>query len=600
MTHVVTENCIKCKFTDCVDVCPVDCFKETPYMLVIDPDECIDCGVCIPECPTNSIFHEEDVPNGQEQFIQLNRIMTPEGRSITRSIKPFPDADFWNGVSGKASFLISKELNSKSKSSPSALYVNLMTAPKLSDKDWEDSLNSSDPKARFLAASRQDFVLDSTRLSAGIRDVNEQIRLLYIKLGGNKIQESDVELLLNDSSKSVQLAILNDPEICLTDRQFYDFLECADTDLISATLKKISADRVLQLLNHPSAMVRSCAYRCELAPLTAEQIEEGLKDPSAEVRHAIVERADFSPSPSQFTSLLEDNSDAYWIYWICLKASEECIEKVLKERNPGIIAKLIVNSNLLSSEQKIDALSINDEQLSLTILNDFGRKISKNAVEVGLRSESQNVRLRTVELRGVKKLSVLQISQCLKDPFDKIRSLVACSAPLSKEQIELACRDPSKLVRLAIVQRKDFIPSLKQFKRALKDKCSEVKRGFIDRFQNINETIIPVTHRGITGVLNDLASISTWTKEKYQLQSELLSLIEELGYFRFSVDARDAWVTRFGEHRIIDVPINQRGSLKDMRGKKVHLICIGSGRYSTIYLAAKPIDQLTSSMSVTE
>jgi NAD-dependent dihydropyrimidine dehydrogenase PreA subunit len=65
MTHVVTEQCIRCKYTDCVDVCPVDCFREGPNMLVIDPDECIDCAVCIPECPVNAIYAEEDVPADQ-------------------------------------------------------------------------------------------------------------------------------------------------------------------------------------------------------------------------------------------------------------------------------------------------------------------------------------------------------------------------------------------------------------------------------------------------------------------------------------------------------------------------------------------------------
>ena len=72
MTHVVTENCIKCKYTDCVDVCPVDCFREGPNFLVIDPDECIDCAVCIPECPANAIYAEEDVPQDQLNFIALN------------------------------------------------------------------------------------------------------------------------------------------------------------------------------------------------------------------------------------------------------------------------------------------------------------------------------------------------------------------------------------------------------------------------------------------------------------------------------------------------------------------------------------------------
>jgi ferredoxin len=72
VTHVVTESCIRCKYTDCVDVCPVDAFRAGKNMLVIDPDECIDCAVCIPECPVNAIFTEEDVPADQRQFTAIN------------------------------------------------------------------------------------------------------------------------------------------------------------------------------------------------------------------------------------------------------------------------------------------------------------------------------------------------------------------------------------------------------------------------------------------------------------------------------------------------------------------------------------------------
>ena len=83
MTHVVLESCIRCKYTDCVDVCPVDCFREGPNFLTIDPDECIDCAVCIPECPVNAIVPEEDVPGDQQHMIKLNVELAKKWPSIT-------------------------------------------------------------------------------------------------------------------------------------------------------------------------------------------------------------------------------------------------------------------------------------------------------------------------------------------------------------------------------------------------------------------------------------------------------------------------------------------------------------------------------------
>jgi ferredoxin len=105
MTHVVTESCIKCKYTDCVDVCPVDCFREGPNFLAIDPDECIDCAVCIPECPVNAIYAEEDVPEDQRDFIKLNVDLAKQWPSIT-CMKPHPaDADEWKDVRDKRNLL---------------------------------------------------------------------------------------------------------------------------------------------------------------------------------------------------------------------------------------------------------------------------------------------------------------------------------------------------------------------------------------------------------------------------------------------------------------------------------------------------------------
>jgi ferredoxin len=105
MTHVVTESCIKCKYTDCVDVCPVDCFHEGPNMLVIDPDECIDCAVCIPECPVNAIFAEEDVPEDQREWTALNAELTKGWPVITDKKDALATAEEFKDVRDKKQYL---------------------------------------------------------------------------------------------------------------------------------------------------------------------------------------------------------------------------------------------------------------------------------------------------------------------------------------------------------------------------------------------------------------------------------------------------------------------------------------------------------------
>jgi len=105
MPFVVTENCIKCKYTDCVEVCPVDCFHEGPNFLVIDPDECIDCTLCEPECPAKAIYPEDDVPAGQEPMIALNKELAAHWPVITTSKEPLPDAAEWDGKPGKLKHL---------------------------------------------------------------------------------------------------------------------------------------------------------------------------------------------------------------------------------------------------------------------------------------------------------------------------------------------------------------------------------------------------------------------------------------------------------------------------------------------------------------
>ncbi len=105
MAYVVTESCIKCKYTDCVDVCPVDCFREGPNFLVIDPGECIDCTLCVPECPAEAIYAEDDVPADQRQFIALNAELAKQWKIIVEKKAAPTDADAWRDVKDKLHLL---------------------------------------------------------------------------------------------------------------------------------------------------------------------------------------------------------------------------------------------------------------------------------------------------------------------------------------------------------------------------------------------------------------------------------------------------------------------------------------------------------------
>src|SRR5690606_38585453 len=105
MTFVVTDNCIKFKYTDCVEVCLVDCFYEGPNFLVIHPDECIDCALCEPECPAQAIFSEDEVPENMQEFIELNAELAEVWPNITEKKEALPDAEEWDGVKDKLQHL---------------------------------------------------------------------------------------------------------------------------------------------------------------------------------------------------------------------------------------------------------------------------------------------------------------------------------------------------------------------------------------------------------------------------------------------------------------------------------------------------------------
>ena len=101
MAYIVAEPCVMCKFTDCVAACPVDCFHEGENMLVIDPDECIDCGACVPECPVEAIFEESEVPEEWEDYIELNARLSPGWPVIEEQKDPMDEAEDYRDVEEK-------------------------------------------------------------------------------------------------------------------------------------------------------------------------------------------------------------------------------------------------------------------------------------------------------------------------------------------------------------------------------------------------------------------------------------------------------------------------------------------------------------------
>ena len=106
MTYVVTEACIQCKYTDCVSVCPVDCFYEGPNLLVINPDECIDCAVCVPECPVNAIVPDNDTTTPNLQYwLELNNTLSRKWPNISNRKDPLPTAEEFKDIKDKQHLL---------------------------------------------------------------------------------------------------------------------------------------------------------------------------------------------------------------------------------------------------------------------------------------------------------------------------------------------------------------------------------------------------------------------------------------------------------------------------------------------------------------
>jgi ferredoxin len=274
MTFVITENCIKCKFTDCVDVCPVDCFHEGPVFLVIDPDECIDCTLCEPECPANAIFAEDELPEGQEQFISLNAELSKQWPVITEVKYPLADADYWNGKNGKIYYLginVTEE----------ELQLGLI-----------DPL--ADARVRSIKLVKK---LTNFQIEAAINDSAFEVRLALVNRHDSILHALQIERALTDPVTEVQLACLQRRDCLLTAEQFSRGLKSIDANTRLAYLNrneyKLTSKQIESALNDPEPSIRYAMVSKNGFNPTADQIERCLNDISSEVRRVVAERTDF-------------------------------------------------------------------------------------------------------------------------------------------------------------------------------------------------------------------------------------------------------------------------------------------------------------------
>lgn len=597
-------------------------------MLVIDPDECIDCAVCIPECPVNAIYAEEDVPSAQSNLISINQQLAFGATAITRRKIPLASAETWKDIPGKAMLLESDSSNlvRGNLSAQAARYQDLAKSASLTPAEWDSTLKNSDPVIRLIVASRPDFKLDNARLDDGLRDANDAIRQLYVRKGNDLISEALIDNLLVDSSKivrlevvkshakkftskqfdialndqheEVRLAVIQNPQFSPSKKQLLKVLSTESRFEIQAMLGRLNEKLAMVALKHPSSSVRSSAYRFESLKLSKEQIEEGLNDSDLTVKMAVIQRHDFKPTQPQFETIVK-LSDPNLLEAISRKSTAHCLLNFLDLFDEATCALIIKFAKEIPADLIDRCLADTRYPIVLSALKKIGRKLTQRQLGICLRSNNHQVRSEAIAHYGVERLPPKFVIDCLRDSHEKIRAIVAGSPAieLDETQLEALLVDRSLRVRFVVASRSDFSPSVLQYSRGKSDKSVRIRELYSDRFRLSKGQVVDkykqeahASTAELHKLLNEISKLNTWTTRKYQLKDDLHSLLDLMKYTQFKVDGRNAWLSQFGEHKIIDVPQDKRGHLQSMRGKKAHLICLGHGRYSTILFAAKAVD----------
>ena len=493
MTFVVTENCIKCKFTDCVDVCNVDCFHEGPDFLVIDPDECIDCNHCEPECPANAIYPDDELPEDQVHFLELNAELSKKWPIITEVKEPLKEADKWNGILGKKSYL----------------------GIDISEEDLQVGFVSSVVEER-VRSIRLLKVLTESQVELAINDQNYEVCMAVINRHDINFSDDQIEHLLTKSCTEVHLAYLNSHYGKLAQEQFSRGIESSNGDIRVAYLNrkefKLTLEKIEHFLNDPYSKVREVIAARRDLKLNAIQIERGLTDSDTNIQWAILNRRDVEFTIEQFErglksefygvsnffkEMLRNNSNSK-LQKHALTNEDPSIRRLAVENLSENLAQDQIAIGLLDSDVGVriaylhrEECVINEQLLEssfkdqsswfcLSCLNKYLKPFSEQQINMGLSSHFDEVRKYFASCLTVK-LSEPQVLKLLKDATIDVKLAVIARPDFQStpENIAICLMDKSVNVRLAIAQENDFNPTHEQIVLGLSDKSDKVKLAFL-------------------------------------------------------------------------------------------------------------------------
>ena len=521
MTYVVTENCIKCKFTDCVDVCPVDCFHEGPDFLVIDPDECIDCTLCEPECPANAIFYEDELPEGQWGFIALNAELSRQWPIITEVKSPLPDADYWNGKEGKLYYLgksiTEEELQAGLVDALMEIRVrSIVLFKKLTNLQIEAAINDSTFEVRLALVNRHDITLSDAKIERLLTDCEVNIRIAMAKRKDFTLNTAQIERTLIDPSAEIQLVYLMRDDCNLTSEQFARGLKNENSNVRLAYLKRnaytLNPDQIEDCLKDTFSLVREAIAKRIDFKLNLIQIERGLSDMDADVQVAFLKRGDIEFTTEQFDrglksddyrvsgffkAMVSNNSNSIFqkhaltnkdpsirklsVSYFSEKFTQEQIKIGLLDPDDNVRIAYLNREECLINEQLLESsLKGNSAQFCLSCLNKYTNPFTEQQIEVGLTNPNNEIR-KYFASNITFKLSELQVIELLKDKFVDVKLAVISRSDFhsTPENTAICLLDKSAAVRVAIAQKNDFNPSSEQIILGLSNKSDKVKLSFL-------------------------------------------------------------------------------------------------------------------------